>query len=128
MGTNAYTSSPPPPAASGPEEPMAYQQPSPDGMQYQQQPQSPIPMNAGPRDQPSYEMSQLMYGQPPPQPDQGGPISSEAYTSKSSQQATQYQTATPIPNLGMSPAPVDCPACGKRGMTKISHHAGNTTQ
>ncbi|KAJ9652126.1 hypothetical protein H2198_008631 [Neophaeococcomyces mojaviensis] len=40
----------------------------------------------------------------------------------------QYQSATPIPSLGMSSAPVDCPVCGQRRLTSISYQVGNTTQ
>ncbi|OAL36114.1 hypothetical protein AYO20_04528 [Fonsecaea nubica] len=39
----------------------------------------------------------------------------------------QFRQAVAIPNLGMSPAPVDCPACGQRAMTNVSYHTGNTT-
>jgi lipopolysaccharide-induced tumor necrosis factor-alpha factor len=39
-----------------------------------------------------------------------------------------YQNVTPLASLGRSAAPVDCPACGQRGMTKISHLAGNYAQ
>lgn len=39
-----------------------------------------------------------------------------------------YQNVTPLASLGRSPAPVDCPACGQRQMTRISFLAGNYTQ
>ncbi|KAI9740981.1 MAG: hypothetical protein M1834_002692 [Cirrosporium novae-zelandiae] len=38
-----------------------------------------------------------------------------------------YEQAVPLTNLGMAPAPVDCPACRARALTRISHHSGNTT-
>ncbi|EXJ91677.1 hypothetical protein A1O3_00227 [Capronia epimyces CBS 606.96] len=43
------------------------------------------------------------------------------------QASSQYRQAVAIPNLGMSPAPVDCPCCGQRCMTNVSYHSGNTT-
>jgi hypothetical protein len=39
-----------------------------------------------------------------------------------------YQAITPIPLLGRSAAPTDCPFCGQRGMTKVSYEIGNFTQ
>ncbi|TVY39417.1 Lipopolysaccharide-induced tumor necrosis factor-alpha factor-like protein [Lachnellula occidentalis] len=38
-----------------------------------------------------------------------------------------YQNVTPLPSLGRSPAPVDCPACGQRSMTRITYVAGGYT-
>jgi hypothetical protein len=43
-------------------------------------------------------------------------------------QQNQYQTVVAIPNLGMAPAPVDCPTCGKRAMTNTTYHSGNVAQ
>ncbi|EXA32748.1 hypothetical protein FOVG_16081 [Fusarium oxysporum f. sp. pisi HDV247] len=40
---------------------------------------------------------------------------------------SQYKTACPIATLGRSPAPVDCPGCGKRALTSTSFLVGNTT-
>ncbi|KAF5703521.1 lipopolysaccharide-induced transcription factor regulating tumor necrosis factor [Fusarium mundagurra] len=40
---------------------------------------------------------------------------------------SQYKTAAPIAALGRSPAPVDCPSCGQRGLTATSFSVGNTT-
>ncbi|KAK2685479.1 hypothetical protein V3481_010684 [Fusarium oxysporum f. sp. vasinfectum] len=37
-------------------------------------------------------------------------------------------TAAPIAALGRSPAPVDCPSCGQRGLTVTNFIVGNTTQ
>ncbi|KAL8774456.1 MAG: hypothetical protein Q9209_000829 [Squamulea sp. 1 TL-2023] len=42
--------------------------------------------------------------------------------------AQAYQTATPIANLGEGPAPVDCPCCHMRALTKTEYHSGNTTK
>jgi lipopolysaccharide-induced tumor necrosis factor-alpha factor len=43
-------------------------------------------------------------------------------------QGRTYQNVTPLASLGRSAAPVDCPACGQRSMTRISFLAGNYTQ
>jgi LITAF-like zinc ribbon domain len=110
-----------------------YQQ-QPNGMNYQQQPG--MMMHQDPNQQQQMQQQQQMYGQPPPQQYQGGPMS-PGQQQQQPQQAggamapvdgSQFRTATAIPNLGMGPAPVDCPSCGKRGMTIISYHPGNTTQ
>lgn len=42
--------------------------------------------------------------------------------------ASKYQTAIPIQCLNDGPAPVDCPACGSREMTRTESDVGNTTQ
>jgi hypothetical protein len=39
-----------------------------------------------------------------------------------------YYTALPIIALSQGPAPVDCPVCRKRALTRIEFQAGNTTQ
>ena len=65
---------------------------------------------------------QAVYGQPPPvQYQQNGYPPAQPVDS-------QYRTAIPIPNLSMGSAPVDCPSCGKRGMTRLEYTVGNTTQ
>jgi hypothetical protein len=82
-------------------------------MTYQQNPGQPQMHQQG-----SYGMPppQQQYQQQPMQPmQQGGG-------------GTQFQTAVAIPNLGMGSAPVDCPSCGKRGMTRLEYATGNTTQ
>jgi lipopolysaccharide-induced tumor necrosis factor-alpha factor len=38
-----------------------------------------------------------------------------------------YQNATPLVSVGMSPTPVDCPQCKARQLTRIEYHSGNTT-
>ncbi|MCJ1312948.1 hypothetical protein MMC25_006624 [Agyrium rufum] len=38
-----------------------------------------------------------------------------------------YQNATPLDKLGEQPAPVDCPTCGVRQLTRTEYHSGNTT-
>ncbi|KAL8913987.1 MAG: hypothetical protein Q9172_007178 [Xanthocarpia lactea] len=42
--------------------------------------------------------------------------------------AQSYQTATPIGSLGEGAAPVDCPCCHMRALTKTEYHSGNTTK
>ncbi len=39
-----------------------------------------------------------------------------------------YQMATPLASLQQTPAPVDCPACGVREMTRTEYVSGRTTQ
>lgn len=39
-----------------------------------------------------------------------------------------YHTVTPIQSLSMAPAPVDCPVCHTRALTRVEQHSGNTTQ
>ncbi|KAL8668739.1 MAG: hypothetical protein Q9168_006644 [Polycauliona sp. 1 TL-2023] len=41
-------------------------------------------------------------------------------------QVQGYQHATPIGNLGEGAAPVDCPCCHMRALTKTEYHSGNT--
>ncbi|KAJ5246731.1 hypothetical protein N7468_001714 [Penicillium chermesinum] len=43
-------------------------------------------------------------------------------------QPTGYATAVPLHSLQSAPAPVDCPSCGYREMTKIEGVSGNTAQ
>jgi len=43
-------------------------------------------------------------------------------------QKQQYANATPIQSLGRGSAPVDCPACGQRALTRIQYETGNSTQ
>ena len=43
-------------------------------------------------------------------------------------QPSQYQTALPLGALNLGPAPVDCPACHVRGMTRTMNKVGNTNQ
>lgn len=80
------------------------------GMQYKSDPQ---PM-------PSPQLQQVHNGQPYQQQQNLG-----QYTPHPQQ---QYNIATPIPNLGMSSMPVDCPNCGQRSLTKVDYQSGNTTQ
>ncbi|ERF70700.1 hypothetical protein EPUS_02566 [Endocarpon pusillum Z07020] len=120
----------PPLAHQGQQQPMMYQQQA-NGMNYQQQPGM---MQHDPNQHQMHQQQQ-MYGQPPPQQYQGGPTSPPGQgqqmggggMAQNKNDGSQFKTATAIPNLGMGPAPVDCPSCGKRGMTRVSYQAGNTT-
>ncbi|KAL5318779.1 hypothetical protein ACEPPN_013845 [Leptodophora sp. 'Broadleaf-Isolate-01'] len=40
----------------------------------------------------------------------------------------KYQMATPLASLQQGPAPVDCPVCGVREMTRAEYVTGGTTQ
>ena len=42
--------------------------------------------------------------------------------------ASVYHTVTPLHALHEGPAPVDCPVCHTRAMTRTEKHAGNTVQ
>jgi lipopolysaccharide-induced tumor necrosis factor-alpha factor len=55
----------------------------------------------------------------------GGQVAGQA---QGQAQGRTYQNVTPLASLGRSAAPVDCPACGQRSMTRISFLAGNYTQ
>jgi len=87
------------------------------------------------------------YPQQPQQPQHTGTIASpgtekQEYYSAGQQQApmqqvqraqampmpSQYQTATPLANLGEAAAPADCPCCRQRALTRVESHSGNTTQ
>jgi len=39
-----------------------------------------------------------------------------------------YQTVVPLANLDRAPAPVDCPRCGKRGLTETETESGGFTK
>lgn len=43
------------------------------------------------------------------------------------QQQNQYHTSMPIQSLGEGPAPVDCPSCHVRTVTRTQYVSGNTT-
>lgn len=43
------------------------------------------------------------------------------------QQQSQYHVATPLQNLTEAAAPVDCPACRARALTRTEYVSGNTT-
>ncbi len=84
----------------------------------QQHPQQP--MASPPMDQPKHE---FYPGQPgTPQHQASMPMQ---------QQPTQqsgYQTSVPLANLQEAAAPVDCPACHMRALTRTDYHSGGTTK
>ena len=43
------------------------------------------------------------------------------------QQQSQYHTAMPLQNLTEGAAPVDCPACRQRALTRTEYVSGNST-
>lgn len=45
-----------------------------------------------------------------------------------SQHPSGYNTPTPLYALQKTPAPVDCPACGERKMTRVEAETGSSTQ
>jgi len=87
--------------------------------QYEQQPSEKGPVaqvHQVPMQQAQQPMQQMQQGQPQQQPAQ--PLF----------QPRAYQTATPLNVLGRSGAPVDCPVCGQRTMTRTTPVVGNTNQ
>jgi len=94
------------------------QQPGETPVQYPTQPHGEVPMQ-----------QQLYYVQGTVQPGQMQQIQQSGMVGvMGQQQQSRYLQATPIPSLGRSAAPVDCPACGKREMTNVSFEVGNSTQ
>jgi lipopolysaccharide-induced tumor necrosis factor-alpha factor len=76
--------------------------------------QLPYPQQSQGSDAPGKEFSE-------PQPEHHG--------AAPHQQSDQvYLVATPIALLNRGPAPVDCPACGRRALTTIEYESGMTTQ
>ena len=88
-------------------------------MQHQQSYGNQIPQQQMPQQQMGQQqmgqqqMGQQQMGQ---QPMGGQPM----------QQPTQYHTATPLQSLGEGAAPVDCPACHQRALTRTDYVSGNT--
>ncbi|KAL8892826.1 MAG: hypothetical protein Q9192_005548 [Flavoplaca navasiana] len=83
------------------------------------------PMSSPPiHDQPKQEYYAGQENNPTPiHPQQSMPVQQHQ-----AQVAQAYQTATPIANLGEGAAPVDCPCCHMRALTKTEYHSGNTTK
>ncbi|KAI4124795.1 MAG: hypothetical protein LQ338_004621 [Usnochroma carphineum] len=89
--------------------------------QYQQQHQQQ-PMVSPPMDQQKHEYYPSQAATPQHQPSMP--------TQQPVQQPVQqigYQTATPLQNLQEAAAPVDCPCCRMRALTRTEYHSGNTT-
>ena len=73
-------------------------------------------------------------GQQPPQ-GQGIPMQNhpgmppqQASGQYGASSAQVYHTVTPLQSLSEGPAPVDCPVCHTRAMTRCEKHSGNTVQ
>ncbi|KAH8656210.1 LITAF-like zinc ribbon domain-containing protein [Tricladium varicosporioides] len=81
--------------------------------------QNGVPVTAQPMPQ-----GQPMPMQMQPQP-MGIPQQQQPMQMKPGQRT--YQNATPLASLGRSPAPIDCPTCGQRSMSRIEYIVGNTT-
>ncbi|KAL8986652.1 MAG: hypothetical protein Q9177_004068 [Variospora cf. flavescens] len=117
-------------------------QPYPQQHQYPQheQQQYPSPMDppkreyyAGQEPTPQHEQQQYPSPMDPPKREYyaGQQPIPQHHPSMPMQQAVQqsgYQTATPLSNLQDAAAPVDCPCCRMRALTKIELHSGNTAE
>jgi len=92
--------------------PMAeYSQQQVNAPTFEGQPAQPINDEKAPAVQPQQQLQQ-----PPNQP---------AFVQQ--QSAPQvFQSAVPVANLGANPAPVDCPICHARAMTRVTKETGNT--
>ncbi|MCJ1267301.1 hypothetical protein MMC22_007186 [Lobaria immixta] len=140
--STAVGSTPVPPYESNPQ----YGSPPPAG-QFGQQPPQPTmhqdsyPINQAPNQgqyhqqpiSPQSEIKQEYYGQPQ-HPGMGQPQTSQPQVvvvaqgqQLPAQQQSQYHTSTPIQSLGEGPAPVDCPSCRARALTRTQYVSGNTT-
>lgn len=76
--------------------------------------------------QPPQEKTYLHQGMPQPQyPEQQMP--QRQYAQQPMPQST-YASATPLVSLQQGPAPVDCPMCRVRQMTRVEFVSGGTTQ
>ncbi|RDL38884.1 uncharacterized protein BP5553_03224 [Venustampulla echinocandica] len=107
--------------------PNPYQQPaSPQPQQqYHQQPVQPThPVQQPQQAHAAIPLQETAPGQQPqPVYNQGG--HPQAVPGPAGQRT--FQNATPLASLGRGPAPADCPACGQRAMTRVTHVTGNYT-
>lgn len=55
------------------------------------------------------------------------PQKDEAHLQQNHGNTQTFKSATPLINLGEGAAPVDCPACGQRSITRVEYETGNTT-
>ncbi|KAK0512096.1 hypothetical protein JMJ35_005224 [Cladonia borealis] len=99
----------PPMATAEKQEYYAAAQPVDPNMQQQQM---PLHQNTMPMQQPIQQPIQQPMQQPIQQP---------------IQTQSTYQTAIPLGNLQEAAAPVDCPVCRQRALTRTEYVAGNTT-
>ncbi|KAL8896272.1 MAG: hypothetical protein Q9207_007785 [Kuettlingeria erythrocarpa] len=103
--------------------PSSYNTGAPNNAPIQQYPQQP--MASPPMDQPKQE---FYPGQPgTPQHQASMPMQQQQQQQQPMPQSG-YQTATPLANLGEGAAPVDCPCCHMRALTRPEYHSGNTTK
>jgi len=94
---------------------VVYGQPQPQQQQFQQQPRG---MQSQLVEQ---NVQDTQYRNFVPLTNLGQPMEQQV-------QESQYKNAVPLTNLGMGSAPVDCPSCRKRCMTRVEYVIGNTTQ
>ncbi|RPA99440.1 hypothetical protein L873DRAFT_1683845 [Choiromyces venosus 120613-1] len=95
--------------------------PPPAFSEIQPQPAQQYPAPTNPEKPPLPQTdSQYQQTQPPQQPQQ--PVAGGGAAA-----AGTYAQATPLAALTRSPAPVDCPVCGKRGLSVVTYETGNTT-
>ncbi|MCJ1233158.1 hypothetical protein MMC14_001113 [Varicellaria rhodocarpa] len=92
------------------------------------QPQMQQPMNEK-HEYTAQERGQSYTGQQPQQtPGVSMPMPQQQQQPQQSMaQGQQYQTAIPLYALGPGPAPVDCPVCHVRALTRVEYETGNTT-
>ncbi|PYH49596.1 LITAF-like zinc ribbon domain-containing protein [Aspergillus saccharolyticus JOP 1030-1] len=82
--------------------------------------------------QPSMTHPPPAYAQPPmetiqPSVEARQPLDSSQNFYAGTHHTSGYNTATALHALQRGPAPVDCPVCGHREMTRVQAEAGNTT-
>ncbi|MCJ1341653.1 hypothetical protein MMC09_006949 [Bachmanniomyces sp. S44760] len=113
-----------PQGATSPPPGMPAQQPmpSPQGGEYYHNDKQQYSTQTAGSPQPVYQ------GQQPGQPMHQGQLPGQPMHQGQQVQSGQvYQSAIPISALTSNPAPVDCPACRQRALTRIMYHTGNTT-
>ncbi|KAG0638450.1 hypothetical protein HOY80DRAFT_169920 [Tuber brumale] len=103
MGLIRKANDPPPPAFS----------------EIQPDPKSPPPPNTAPPEKPP-----IAHEPPKPQPQ---PQQQQPQFPVSGGAPALYINTVPLQSLTRSPAPVQCPVCGARGLTVVSYETGNTT-
>ncbi|CZS96321.1 hypothetical protein WAI453_009878 [Rhynchosporium graminicola] len=117
----------------GVQQPMTTNQPTTDPNAHQYAVQQPMTMHSPDIENapPSYPIAggpngekNEFYGvdQPQPQPQEQTFKAGAAPANN-----TKYQMATPLASLQQGPAPVDCPVCGVRELTRTEFVSGGTT-
>ncbi|KZF23398.1 hypothetical protein L228DRAFT_267405 [Xylona heveae TC161] len=118
-----YYGTPPAVAGSPPPQHMGMQQPYGSPMQ----PQQPGYFTQVAPGQPQSPPLQQQYTQSPVGAISPAPQQQQQQQQQQNSNEKTYKNATPLAVLGRSAAPVDCPACGNRCMTRITYKTGNTT-